>query len=82
MLFYVLDQRGLFCDTSCSILAPKIMYLKHWTFHGSRRFANKTDFVFDIGITAVVGPNGSGKSNVADAVRWVLGEQFVQRSAR
>ncbi|RJQ33845.1 hypothetical protein C4566_02865 [Candidatus Parcubacteria bacterium] len=55
-----------------------LMYLEKLEIQGFKSFANPAELAFNRKLTAIVGPNGSGKSNIADAVRWVLGEQSVK----
>jgi len=55
------------------------MHLKRLELHGFKSFADRAQLDLSTGLNAVVGPNGSGKSNIADALRWVLGEQSARQ---
>lgn len=54
------------------------MLLRKIGLHGFKSFADRLELSFEPGVTAIVGPNGSGKSNLADAVKWVLGESSAR----
>ena len=59
-----------------------ISLLKAIELVGLKSFADRTKLEFHDGITAIVGPNGSGKSNIVDAIKWVLGEQSMKKTAK
>src|SRR6516165_8765565 len=57
----------------------RLVYLKRLELHGFKSFAPRMAMEFSPGITGIVGANGSGKSNLADGIRWVLGEQSMRQ---
>jgi chromosome segregation protein len=74
----LLDRRFSVDRHRAGLSNALFMHLRAIRLNGFKSFADQTELGFDRGVTAVVGPNGCGKSNIADAIRWVLGEQSAK----
>jgi chromosome segregation protein len=70
-----LPKWAVYAKIKCFLRRTLLVHFKQIELVGFKSFADRLQIKFDSGITAIVGPNGCGKSNVADAIRWVLGEQ-------